>query len=70
MTKKYDTRADLWGFGCIVSEILKYLKFKQEEGSDTEDSELIMKYLKTKPLFDGNSCYPISPLLTDEEFSP
>lgn len=69
LTKKYSTRADIWSTGCLISDILKYLKFSQEHENESEDSTAIKQYLKTRALFAGKSCYPISPAV-DEDKSP
>jgi serine/threonine protein kinase len=58
--ENYDTRTDIWSFGCVVSEIISYLEF-QHEGSKDQVS-----YLNNRVLFEGNSCYPFSPLVTED----
>jgi mitogen-activated protein kinase 1/3 len=53
--KSYDQSADLWSMGCIVYELLMYITFK---GSDEQFKK---EFQKTRYLFQGNSCFPLSP---------
>ena len=45
--KQYDISADMWGIGCILFELLRATQIKATE---------------YQPLFEGKSCYPLSPL--------
>ena len=44
--KVYDQAVDIWGLGCILGELLLYLKTKESDKSQ---------------IFRGKHCYPLSP---------
>jgi mitogen-activated protein kinase 1/3 len=44
-TKEYDSRVDIWSYGCIIADLIKTVHSKS----------------KSKYLFMGDSCYPSSP---------
>lgn len=51
--KKYDQTSDIWALGCILAELL----YSSEPYADT------IKYdPKSRYLFPGTSCYPLSPV--------
>lgn len=53
----YDTRTDIWSFGCIVAELVRYwLVSSQPE---------LEKKIKSHVLFKGESCYPLSPVFSE-----
>lgn len=49
LEKKYDAAVDIWSVGCIFAELLGCLQDK------------IKKQRPNQILFQGNSCYPLSP---------
>jgi mitogen-activated protein kinase 1/3 len=51
--QRYDSKIDIWSFGCLVSEIMK-----KTLHSNLQSPDLI--------LFRGEMCYPISPIFNDE----
>ena len=52
--RHYDQAQDMWSFGCILYELLKYAnKDPEMSGKDFNDNERF--------LFCGNSCFPLSP---------
>lgn len=59
--KSYDQASDLWSFGCIIYELLKYIKYEHSE------SQFKKEFHKIRYLFQGNSCFPLSPCNKDEE---
>ena len=53
LMQHYDTKADIWSLGCVLAELVNTLKPVSEE-------ERMQK--KAYPfLFEGKSCYPLSP---------
>jgi len=56
--KDYDHKIDCWSLGCIMADMLKltptyaYTREKLEIGANHDE----------KYLFEGNSCYPLSPM--------
>jgi len=56
--RQYDQSADMWSFGCILFELLKYT-CKDEKQSKKD-------FLKERYLFQGNSCFPLSPIRTQK----
>lgn len=53
LEKDYGQAIDMWSIGCITGELFLMLK----ENSPT--------FLDRKPLFPGNSCFPLSPTNKD-----
>lgn len=51
LQKHYDFASDMWGFGCILYELMKLVS-KEEVKLD----------YKHKVLFAGDSCFPLSPI--------
>jgi mitogen-activated protein kinase 1/3 len=49
LEKDYGTAVDMWSVGCIFAELLGMMK------------ESFSTFLERKPLFPGNSCFPLSP---------
>lgn len=49
MEKSYSTSIDIWSAGCVFGELLQAIK------------ENVKDYRDRKPLFVGNSCFPLSP---------
>lgn len=49
MEKDYGPAIDMWALGCITGELFGMLK----ENAQT--------FVDRKPLFQGNSCFPLSP---------
>lgn len=49
LEKDYGAAVDMWGFGCIVGELFSMLKANSAT------------FLDRKPLFTGQSCFPLSP---------
>ena len=54
-TQKYDSKSDIWSFGCIAAELLKYTYSLEDRSKATKLC-----------LFRGDSCYPLSPLPVTE----
>jgi hypothetical protein len=49
----------MWSFGCIIHEILQYV---------VKDPIVSLKgFQKKRYLFQGNSCFPLSPCKKKEE---
>mmetsp|Transcript_38074 Transcript_38074/g.58102 ORF Transcript_38074/g.58102 Transcript_38074/m.58102 type:complete len:144 (-) Transcript_38074:212-643(-) len=55
LEKEYDSRVDIWGAGCTVAEILSSTTPYVEQGLNPED----------RYVFQGASCYPLSPAGND-----
>jgi serine/threonine protein kinase len=53
--KSYDQSADLWSLGCIIYELLMYISFTGTDDKFKTD------FQKARYLFQGNSCFPLSP---------
>ena len=53
--KSYDQSADLWSLGCIIYELLMYISFTGN------DEKFKTDFQKARYLFQGNSCFPLSP---------
>ena len=53
LEKNYDTKIDMWSLGCIIADILIYIKYERHQGSSTT-------------LFPGTSCFPLSPVQGEE----
>jgi serine/threonine protein kinase len=53
--KDYDQKADVWSFGCIVSEIIQAVLKKDDQ---------IWK--NSKVLFPGKHCYSVSPKVNED----
>ncbi len=51
MDKVYTSAVDIWGLGCVFAELLQMLP-GNATGVETR-----------KPLFPGNTCYPLSPMV-------
>lgn len=49
LEKDYGEAIDIWSVGCIFAELLTMMK------------ENVPNSLDRKPLFPGNSCFPLSP---------
>jgi mitogen-activated protein kinase 1/3 len=49
LEKDYGEAIDVWAVGCIFAELLTMMK------------ENVPNCLERKPLFPGNSCFPLSP---------
>lgn len=56
--RQYDQASDIWSFGCILYEIIKYT-LKTDATFDKE-------FQRQRYLFQGSSCYPLSPCKPDE----
>ena len=56
MLENYDTKIDIWSFGCVFSEILNYLSNAGKPMSPT-----------SLALFPGHSCNPLSPIPSDQQ---
>jgi mitogen-activated protein kinase 1/3 len=54
--KQYDTASDMWSFGCIIYELTMYLLHQKEDPSVFET-----KFQDIRFLFQGDSCFPLSP---------
>ena len=54
LEKHYDQASDMWSFGCILFELMKYAT--RESDISQED------FTKERFLFQGNSCFPMTPL--------
>jgi serine/threonine protein kinase len=50
--KQYDQASDMWSVGCILYELMKLVEDKNYPDNDTE---------KRTVLFQGDSCFPLSP---------
>ena len=50
--KKYQTKADIWGMGCVIAELDACSKPYIEAGVDRKDRQLFKA---------ANSCFPLSP---------
>ena len=50
--KTYDSKADVWSLGCLIFEIFKHSSMDADK----------LKNTRSKLLFNGGSCFPISPL--------
>ena len=57
--KSYDQSSDLWSFGCIIYELLVYYQY---DGDPKHKKE----FQKQRYLFQGNSCFPLSPCVKDK----
>eukprot|EP00356_Strombidium_inclinatum_P009850 CAMPEP_0170483248 /NCGR_PEP_ID=MMETSP0208-20121228/2951_1 /TAXON_ID=197538 /ORGANISM="Strombidium inclinatum, Strain S3" /LENGTH=136 /DNA_ID=CAMNT_0010756207 /DNA_START=522 /DNA_END=932 /DNA_ORIENTATION=- len=57
LEKDYNTQVDVWGVGCILTELLVC---SREYKSMIEDES-------TRILFKGDSCYPMSPIVAKED---
>lgn len=55
MEKEYDYAIDIWSIGCIFAEILKLVKYNKDNQN------------KRLALFQGNSCFPLSPHTNDSD---
>jgi mitogen-activated protein kinase 1/3 len=55
LERDYGPPIDIWSVGCIFAELLTMLK-------DNAKSQL-----ERKPLFPGNSCYPLSPTSNNQK---
>jgi serine/threonine protein kinase len=55
LERDYGPPIDIWSVGCIFAELLTMLK-------DNAKSQL-----ERKPLFPGNSCYPLSPTSSNQK---
>jgi len=53
--KHYDQASDLWSMGCIIYELLKYINYKKDDASFKKE------FSTNRYLFQGNSCFPLSP---------
>ena len=52
--RQYDQASDMWSFGCILFEMLKFT---------TRDSQISTdEFKKERYLFKGTSCYPLTPI--------
>ena len=51
--RQYDQASDIWSFGCILYELIRYTQ-KNDETFEKE-------FQKLRYLFQGTSCYPLSP---------
>lgn len=54
MEKEYGPEIDVWSIGCIFAELLSKINGNSYPSSGQIDS-------KSRVLFPGNSCYPLSP---------
>ena len=67
LTKKYDTKVDMWAIGCTIAELCHLVKQEKSPFS-------LFGQGKRKPcnaLFTGSSCFPLSPMKsnkTSEEY--
>ena len=52
--RQYDQASDMWSFGCILHEILRYVI--------VDDTKEFKTYQKERFAFQGQSCFPISPV--------
>ena len=52
--RQYDQAIDMWSFGCILYELLRYT-LKKVDNFAYED------FQKERYLFQGDSCFPLSP---------
>ena len=59
--KSYDQGSDLWSFGCIIYELLMYITNTQSE------TQFKKEFQKLRYLFQGNSCFPLSPCAKDDK---
>ncbi len=50
---------DMWSVGCILAELLNLAMHNEKIANCTYDIKV--KY-QSKPLFPGNTCYPLSPI--------
>lgn len=56
--RQYDQASDMWSFGCILFELLKYF---------TKDVKTFEKnFQKERYVFQGTSCFPLSPCKNDK----
>lgn len=55
LEKDYGPAIDVWAIGCVFAELLGTMK----ESAPT--------FLDRKPLFPGQSCFPLSPSNTDKQ---
>ena len=70
--KDYDAALDVWSLGCILAETLRCSQIqldaimkeqsKHKTLSDKEVQSVITEAVKQRFYFEGNSCYPISPI--------
>jgi serine/threonine protein kinase len=54
MERSYDQAQDMWSFGCIIYELLKYITRENKAGQ--------AEFKRHRYLFKGSSCFPLSPL--------
>jgi len=61
--KQYDFSVDLWSMGCILHELLSYLTWSKS------DADFKKEFQKTRYLYQGGSCFPLSPCDKNEDKS-
>ena len=57
--KDYGTSADMWSLGCILAELLK---LSEPYTIRANDQTALNKMVKDRILFNGTSCFPLSPI--------
>lgn len=60
LQKNYGQAADIWSTGCVLAELLNQIKTNLS-GISREAGE------QKRLLFEGDSCYPLSPICKDEK---
>jgi mitogen-activated protein kinase 1/3 len=68
--KDYESTLDIWSMGCILAETLSCSQLQvdsnlNESGIQNDKSkrqQYITRKVKERFFFEGNSCYPISPV--------
>ena len=61
--RQYDQSIDMWSFGCIVYELLRYTLNKDKNFKYEE-------FQKERYLFQGDSCFPLSPCKVVNKIEP
>ena len=59
--KSYDQAQDMWSFGCILYELIKFTT-----STIRKNKALKKQFEKERFLFEGTSCFPLSPMRNDK----
>lgn len=63
--KEYDQSIDMWSIGCCLAEMMHCSQTQMKKFFDLSKGDfkkkVIEQYIEQKFLFNGNSCFPLSP---------